>query len=290
MANAEGRDYSAFQPPVTAEMLKGLSFAYTRVSDWGGPDGTTMGTDPTFAHDWTAIKAAKLHRGAYWFLLPSVDAVAQARYFVDAVKKVGLAAGDMLVCDSEVLASNVDSATHAFCKEVVALAGPHCPVLVYSNHNVGQHLTSCTSFPLWFAWPSSTAPPASLISPWKHWTFWQWGEVDNVDADVFDGTPAHLDRWIAGYLPKPAPRPPTPVPPMEDNEMIMIRPAENQVPAGTPWPGIFLLFCDGTLSHVQPSAGHPEVSNVSAYQSAGIKGPVTITWAEFETLSKKPAS
>lgn len=127
MADAAGRDYSAFQRPVTAEMLRGLSFAYTRVSDWSG---TTMGTDPTFAHNWAAMKAHKLHRGAYWFLLPSVDGVSQARYFVAAVKQAGLHPGDMLVCDSEVLASNVDHVTHAFCAEVAALA---CTVRCWST-------------------------------------------------------------------------------------------------------------------------------------------------------------
>jgi len=274
MADAAGRDYSAFQGPVTPEMLKGLSFAYTRVSDWSG---TTMGTDPTFPHDWAMMKAHKLHRGAYWFLLPSVDAVSQARYFVTAVKQAGLHPGDMLVCDSEILASNVDQVTHSFCAEVASLAGPHCPVLVYSNENVGQHLTSCTYWPLWFAWPSSTAPPESMTRPWTHWTFWQWGEVDGVDADVFHGTPAQLEEWIARYLPKPKP-------PAEDEEMIMVQPARDQVPANIAWPGIFLLLGDGTLSHIQPSAGKPPVSNVAAYQSAGIKGPVTITWAEYTTL------
>ena len=280
MADAAGRDYSAFQQPVTAEMLRGLSFAYTRVSDWSG---TTMGTDPTFAHNWAAMKAHRLHRGAYWFLLPSVDGRSQARYFVAAVKQAGLHPGDMLVCDSEVLASNVDQVTHAFCAEVASLAGPHCPVLVYSNENVGQHLTSCTRWPLWFAWPSSTAPPASMTRPWARWTFWQWGVVNGVDADVFHGTPAQLNAWIARYLPKPNP-------PAEDEEMIMVLPARDQVPAGKEWPGVFLLFGDGTMSHVQPTAGHPAVSNVEAYQKAGIKGPVTITWAEFTTLQAiKPA-
>ena len=274
MADAAGRDYSAFQGPVTPEMLKGLSFAYTRVSDWSG---TTMGTDPTFPHDWAMMKAHKLHRGAYWYLLPSVDPVSQARYFVGAVRQAGLVPGDMLVCDSEVLASNVDEVTHRFCAEAAALAGPHCPVLVYSNENVGQHLTSCTYWPLWFAWPSSTAPPESMTRPWARWTFWQWGEVDGVDADVFDGTPAQLNVWIDRYLPKPKP-------PEEDEEMIMVQPAREQVPANTAWPGIFLLLGDGSLSHIQPSAGKPSVSNVAAYQSAGIKGPVTITWAEYTTL------
>jgi hypothetical protein len=235
-----------------------------------------MGTDPTFAHDWRAIRQHGLHRGAYWYLNPSVDPVAQARYFVAAVKKIGLRDGDMLVCDSEVLTSNVNAVTHSFCAETARLAGPHCPVLVYTNQNVGQHLTSCTRWPLWFAWPSSTPPSASRIRPWAHWTFWQWGVVKGVDADRFNGTPAQLNKWIARYLPKPSP------PPEEDEDMIMVEPARDQVPAGTAWPGVFLLFGDDTLSHIQPTAGN--VSNVKAYQTAGIRGPVVITWAEFTTL------
>jgi lysozyme len=274
MANAEGRDYSSFQAPVTPDMLEGLSFAYTRVSNWSG---TTMGTDPDFARNWTEIKAAGLHRGAYWYLMPDVDPGAQAQYFVAAVQRAGLNAGDMLVCDSEVLASNVDEATYLFCRETATLAGPNCPLLVYSNHNVGQHLTSCTYWPLWFAWPSSTAPGPAMIAPWKEWTFWQWGTVDGVDADVFNGSPAELNAWIDGYLPKPAP-----TPPVEDEEMIMVEAARNQVPAGTAWPGVFLLFCDGTMSHVQPTVGG--LSNVASYNSAGIKGPVQITWTEWTTL------
>ncbi len=268
MADAQGRDYSAFQSPVTPGMLAGLSFAYTRVSDWG-PDGTTMGTDPTFAQNWAAIKAAGLHRGAYWYLLPNVDPVAQAEYFVAAVQAAGLAAGDMLVCDSEILATNVNEVTYAFCAETAALAGPDCPVLVYSNNNVGQHLTSCTGWGLWFAWPSATAPPTSMISPWKNWMFWQYGVVDGVDADVFNGTPTQLNAWIAAQT--------------EDGEMIMIQPANDQVPEGTTWPGVFLLFCNGSLSHIEATVGG--VSNVAAYQAAGIKGPVTITWTEYVTLT-----
>lgn len=274
MADAAGRDYSAFQPPVTAAMLRGLSFAYTRVSNWSG---TTMGTDPTFAHDWMMIRQHGLHRGAYWYLLPSVDPVAQARHFVNAVRAAGLRPGDMLVCDSEVLASNVNAVTASFCTETARLAGPHCPVLVYSNQNVGQHLTSCTRWPLWFAWPSSTPPTAARIRPWTHWTFWQWGVVNGVDADRFNGTPAQLNAWIARYLPTPNP------PPEEDDpDMIMVEAAQSQVPAGTAWPGVWLLFGDGTMSHVQPTVGG--ISNVRAYQSAGIKGPVTLTWTEFTTL------
>ena len=61
VASAQGKDFSAFQRPVTPADLTGLSFAFTRVSNWSG---TTMGTDPNFAHDWAAFKTAGLDRGA----------------------------------------------------------------------------------------------------------------------------------------------------------------------------------------------------------------------------------
>ena len=199
--SAQGKDFSAYQRPVTPADLAGLSFAFTRVSDWAG---ITMGTDPSFAHDWAAFRTAKLDRGAYWYLLPGVDPVAQARYFFAAVKAAGLAPGDLLACDSEVPAPNADQATHAFCATLASLAGPANPVLIYTNHNVGQHLTSCTGWPLWFAWPSATAPPGSLIAPWKSWLLWQWGTAGGVDANAFNGTSTVLNAWVISHIPVPA--------------------------------------------------------------------------------------
>jgi lysozyme len=202
VASAQGKDFSAYQRPVTPADLAGLSFAFTRVSNWAG---TQMGTDPDFAHDWAAFKAAGLDRGAYWYLLPDIDPAAQARYFFSVVKAAGLAPGDLLACDSEVLAANADQATHTFCSTLASLAGQQCPVIIYTNHNVGQHLTSCTGWPLWFAWPSPTAPPASLIAPWKTWLLWQYGTAGGVDADAFNGIGTVLDAWEASHIPAPVP-------------------------------------------------------------------------------------
>ena len=100
MTSAQGRDYNGYQKPVTLSMLTGLSFAYTRVSNWQPPDYTIPGVDLTFAGNWREIKAAGLHRGAYWYLLLDVDPAAQARFFFSAVVAAGLDPGDMLVCDS----------------------------------------------------------------------------------------------------------------------------------------------------------------------------------------------
>lgn len=205
IASAQGKDFSSYQPPVTAADLKGLSFAVARVSDWAG---NTPGTDPHFEANWVAFKAAKIHRGAYWYLSLDVPPKTQADYFVKAVRKAGLEPGDMLIADSEIPAAGADAMTHAFCTEVEVLA-PHCPVLVYTNHDTGQHLKSCTGWPLWFAWPSPTAPPPELIAPWEEWRLWQYGEIGSVDADAANGTAGVLDEWIGAYLPTPVNAPVT---------------------------------------------------------------------------------
>jgi GH25 family lysozyme M1 (1,4-beta-N-acetylmuramidase) len=209
-ASAQGIDFSSYQPELVTADLSGEAFAFTRVSNWSG---TFMGTDHTFMNNWFVMREARLHRGAYWYLstgegYPSVTR--QADYFVTAVKNGGVLPGDMLVCDSEVVTATVNSDTHMFCKRVQQLMGAEYPVLVYTNHNVGQHLVSCTKWPLWFAWPNNTAPPESLTLPWKSWKFWQWGTkpaggLGTVDADAYNGTVADLQAWLNTYLSKGIP-------------------------------------------------------------------------------------
>jgi GH25 family lysozyme M1 (1,4-beta-N-acetylmuramidase) len=180
--------------------MAGLSFGYARATSW---NGTTIGPDPDFAHNWAQMKEAGLHRGAYHFLLTTVSPVTQAGYFVARVKECGLEPGDMLVCDSELPVAEADDATAAFCAKVGELAGTSCPVLVYTDHDTGQHLTSCTRWPLWIAWPQpgATAPAADIVAPWKDWRFWQAGEVGSTDADVWNGTDTELQAWLDTFLP-----------------------------------------------------------------------------------------
>lgn len=279
MTSAQGRDYNGYQKPVTLSMLTGLSFAYTRVSNWQPPGYTIPGVDLTFAGNWREIKAAGLHRGAYWYLLLDVDPGAQARFFFSAVVAAGLEPGDMLVCDSEVMGANADSATHTFCSTVAALAGPECPVLVYTNHNVGQHLTSCTGWPLWFAWPSPTAPPASLIAPWKTWLFWQWGEVASVDADAFNGTPAELDAWVTSHIPPPAP----------DEEIIMLAngaKAQTIIVASAGAKAIWFGADNGLVG--QPAAALRVVAKIAA--GWGAAQQITVDGAKAMVSMPLPAS
>lgn len=204
--SAQGKDFSSYQGPVTRTDLAGLSFAGARISNWGGLYGTTQGLDPNFRHNWQAFHDEGLDlRIAYWYLLPWVNPAVQARYAMDQLGAAGWQPGDMLACDSEELAGNADEATAAFGAEIDTLAGPRLINAVYSNHNVGQHLTSSAHRPLWFAWPSPAAPPASLIAPWPSWRIWQWG-IRSVDMDAYNGTAADLRAWVASFQPPAGPQ------------------------------------------------------------------------------------
>lgn len=103
-------------------------------------------------------------------------------------------------------------------------------------------------------------------------------DVDYSEAADFGQTP----RPVAPTpTPKPKPTPtPTPVPvplPEEDTDMIMVAPDEKAYPNVKDWPGIFLL-AGGKLSHVT----HP--ADLKAFQAAGVKGPVTISVDQYNSL------
>lgn len=95
VASAEGEDRSSYQ---AVAPWTGLSFGFAKATE-----GTTW-SDSTFAANWANMaKDGLVVRGAYHFFHPSVDPVAQARYFVAAVKARGLKDGDVLAADVEIL-------------------------------------------------------------------------------------------------------------------------------------------------------------------------------------------
>ncbi len=294
MSSAQGRDYSSWQASMD---LRGCDFVFIRATagdgSWSANIGQAgevrAGVDGKFARFWAQAGNTPLARGAYHFLYPGENPVTQAQLFLKTVRANGLRPGDMLVVDSEEPAPNVDIATYQFLAELGSGLGTdaaHHPLLTYTNHDVGQHLSmTAHTFPeLWFAWPSDTAPGASLIAPWKAWRFWQWGKLGGVDADAFNGTGAGLAAWIAPYLvpDPPKPPPPPPVPPAEEAPVLgMVHVDPATVPAGTPAPGIFLydLAAGRVVRHVTAAEGPAD--NVKAHQGLGLPGPVLITYAEY---------
>jgi GH25 family lysozyme M1 (1,4-beta-N-acetylmuramidase) len=227
--SAQGEDRSGYQ---AVGPWAGSSFGFTKATE-----GTTY-ADPTFAANWARLRAEGKARGAYCFFRPGLDPAAQARFFVATVKKAGLRPGDMLVGDIETLAGAAAAAVapaspprrahlevagaltagatlggeaKRFLDEVTALAGPHCPVLLYTNLSVAAHLGACTGYGLWIAHPGTVAPVD--VSPWKTWRYWQWsfgGGRGGGDRDAYNGTRADMERWLGTY--KRTARHPRPMP------------------------------------------------------------------------------
>jgi len=215
VTSAQGKDISNFQGVEPASFWSGYQFGFAKATE-----GTTF-LDGTFPGNWRNMKVEGIHRGAYHFFHPALDPIAQAKFFVNYVQKQGLEPGDMLVADVEITSGNVftrllgrkprrnnliqrpvslgtvNVAARAFLDEVKNLVGTKFPILVYSNLSVGSQLSSCTGYPLWIAWPSSSAP--GNVSPWGKWTFWQWGIAGGIDRDAFNGTAADLRAFIDSY-------------------------------------------------------------------------------------------
>jgi len=177
-------------------------------------------TDPAARANWHNLKAEGKVRGGYHFFHPASPALAQARFFVDTVDRLGgFGPGDMFVADAEIsagadgmeaalpgaaarqhmpllelpldgqragevkggLEAFVGSAVLAFLNEVASLVGPACPVLLYSYLNMARtQLSSCVKYPLFVA--DYTASPPRDVSPWVSWTIWQ-----RADHGAFGG-------------------------------------------------------------------------------------------------------
>ncbi len=218
VARAQGRDFSVAQNPITADELRGLDFVFVKATEGDASfnvlpgQGTPVknGVDPNFAHNWAVAKQAHIPLGAYHVLHPDRSAAKQAELFVDTVRAHGLAAGDILVNDVEIEGGDVDDAALKFCNETRRLAGPLHPVLAYANQNFGRRLLKTAArYPgVWFAHPSDEEPTTDFIAPFTHWVFFQFGEINRVDADKFHGTKEDLKDWIARFLvPPKAPEP-----------------------------------------------------------------------------------
>lgn len=180
------------------------------VSNWQGsytwPDGlhfgfakATEGTnyrDVQFAHNWAGMKARGLVRGAYHFGHPKNSAIAEADYFLAAVRAHGLAAGDLLALDLEVTdgrsAAAVAAWARAWCARVQAASGVRPVVYTFLSFARGGQCAGLGGYPLWIAAPSYTAghPPMPL-GPWKQWAIHQYSD-DPVDKDVSGLTAAQL--------------------------------------------------------------------------------------------------
>jgi hypothetical protein len=235
--------------------------------------------NPDAAADWAFLKAQGLGRVAYMFGHPSQAPAASVGLFSSELEALGLADADAIALDLEVTDGLGPGGVASWARSVMGvLRGAYRrPPLLYTFRSfpASGNCDGLGAYPLWISDPDHPAGQPMVPGPWHRWAIHQYGITGAIDRDVA----AYPDlAAMAAALGKP-PAPP-PAAPRKAPDMILVQPDKAGVPAGTPWPGVFLLSSDGTLHHVTGPEGGTD--NVAAYQKAGIPGPVTITWAEYQ--------
>jgi lysozyme len=210
----------------------GVEFSFIKATE-----GTGF-VDNRFELNWQRAQEVGLFRGAYHFGRPGSDPGAQAAHFHAVVGALGFRdlppALDLEVSDGH-SAADVTAWAKEFLTRATQLFG-RTPIIytgqfwreVMKNPNdafFGQH-------PLWLA---GYVPEGNLRIPaaWSHFTFWQYTDgvhngpqviagVPRCDQNLFEGSPADLDRLCSNDSP---PGPPVP-----------------GSGAGNQWPGVYLLW------------------------------------------------
>lgn len=200
-AYLHGIDVSRYQNKIDwAAVARNVSFVSIKATE--GADFT----DPSFHVNWAGAHANGIVRTAYHFAHPSVSAVAQADYFVDAVNSAGGYANSstmQLMLDLEDADKESPSVVwawvQAFSARVKVRTGR--PLLMYTGFyfwrdSVGNP-TDNLDAPLWIA---AYIPTPLIPTAWAGvWTFWQHadngsvpGITGNVDLDYFNGSEEDL--------------------------------------------------------------------------------------------------
>ncbi len=203
----DGIDVSHYDGTIDWAMVKasGIDFAFMKSTE------STTFVDPEFATNWKGAGAAGVIRGAYHFLRPEIDPVAQADFFV-ATAGVPQAGDLPLALDLEVTdnlsGAAVATAAQQFLARVQEKSG-RVPV-VYTSASFWTTIGSppSTGFDgdaLWVAHWTTKCP--NLPPAWMTWSFWQnasTGTVPgisgsgNVDLDQFNGSLAALQGYVNG--------------------------------------------------------------------------------------------
>jgi lysozyme len=178
-----------------------------------------IGASASFSANWAMMRRCGLHRGAYHFITPKQDGLAQARIFwsqisadpgelppiVDVEKPVE--------CSDECCALRCEPwivTLRAWVQEITR-AGGRQPIIYTVESFWNQCLCGTTRFethPLWLAgYPKFDFPEKLHVGGWTQWTFYQHaGNVrvagGVVDLNLFHGTVRELEESIWGEPPR----------------------------------------------------------------------------------------
>ncbi len=193
----EGIDVSHFQGEIEWASVAGdgVIFAFAKASE-----GETV-TDPAFAANWQAMKAAGLVRGAYHFYISGDDPAAQLANFAASVT---LESGDLPpMVDIETNGHSTQAAEdriadlHRFLELVTAHFGVRPIIYTGPTFWRASFDDSFSDYHLWTA--EYEVPTPAMETGWTDWTIWQHTEGGTVagvskpvDLNKFNGTDTDL--------------------------------------------------------------------------------------------------
>lgn len=200
----EGIDVSHFQGAINwaAEKAQGRMFGVASVGDG-------LYQDPTFATNWSAMKAAGVIRGAYQYFEPAGDPIAQADILIAKVGKLG--DGD-LPATVDVEATGGQSAATIATKVGQWLArveaGTGKKPMIYTGPYFWQsNVVSAAygAYPLWIADYGVSRP--QVPAGWSTFKIWQYSDSGGtLDVDRFEGTLAELQAFASSAAPTAPPK------------------------------------------------------------------------------------
>ncbi|HEY6481006.1 MAG TPA: GH25 family lysozyme [Streptosporangiaceae bacterium] len=284
-----GVDVSSFQgPPASwAKNAGPIQWAAVKITELEPPAAVPRRyVNPQAAADWAYLKQQGLVRVGYLFGHPSVSAAATVSFFAEQLDALGVEDGDAVALDHEVTDGLGAAAVSAWAVSVLdglrATFGRTPLIYTFLNFANEGNCAGLGSYPLWMSDPSSPAGHPRVPAPWRTWALHQYATSGNIDRDVSSyATPAAMRAALgAGTQATQKTR--------KDPEMILVEVDRAGVPAGTAWPGVFLMASDGSLHHVTGPEDH--INNVESYRAAGIPGPVTISWNEYQARIGAPAA
>ena len=196
MANMKGIDISAYQSNVdfSEVVAAGIEVAYIKATE-----GTNY-VNPDLQSQYQGAKAAGIKVGFYHYIHPvgTADSVAEAQYFVNAIKGMDFDCRPVLDLEinSGIEPSELSAVAVAFLNEVEAITGVVPVVYTYLGF-ISENLTNVlASYPLWIADYTSGSPGSNSIwgSSWAGWQYSDTGTASGVTGDV------DLDEFTSDIL------------------------------------------------------------------------------------------
>lgn len=243
--------------------------------------------NPDAADDWAFLGQQGKGRIGYLFGHPSVGVQATVAAFAAELGRLGLEAGDGVALDLEVTDGQSPTVVAAWSREVLALLQStflRRPVLyTFRAFAEAGNTAGCQTCPLWISDPDHPAGQPQVPAPFTSWAIHQYGITGAIDRDAASWSTLAGMRAALGRTPART------AGAVKEAEMILVEVDRGALPKGVTWPGVFLLDAAAALHHVTGPAADG-TNNVEAYQKAGIPGPVTISYEEYQARSGQPAA